>query len=623
MRAIIFASFSLLLPTITFAQNSSTDLSTAVEPRVVNEVGTELPIQVPDPTSTAQTSSHSVGSQTFSAAAFIEPASSGGINFSKKITFSEYPVGTVISDHYRDKGVIFSGSQLEITGDIASVSSPVLAGIPPDGELFQGDITGRFVVPGTNTPAPVYRMAWTIGAFDAVGSVEMEFFGPQGQLLFSLINPQLGFSSYSARGGSAGIASWRFHIISTEPSGFGIDNLYFSIPGQDDLDREKGEVACAQGNPVNPAVGNKYQLETDYQGNRPFPLTVTRAYNSIGGSWQMFPQMNFTPGDVASQIVRPDGKGLTYLPYSGTTWKPSSTDISGSLDLIVDQAGVATGWRYTTLDDQVEIYDDLGRLSSVTQRAGISHSYSYDSDKITVNHSFGGSLTYRLDDTGAITHFTDPQGNLYSYSYSPNGLFSSVNYPDGSSRSYHYEDANYNDLLTGISDANGNRFASWAYDSSRRAISSQHSGGAERVSFDYSLTDHTTSPRTRVTNALGKSTTYYYITVNGARKVFHVSGHASANCVAANQNYGFDANAFVASKTDWKGNVTTYQRNNKGQILSRTEAQGSQQERTKVTQWHSTFNLPLTINEPGRETTFSYDTKGNLLNRSVTDTTAP
>jgi YD repeat-containing protein len=623
MRPVIVTCLYLSLPAVAAAQISSTDISATTQPTQVQELGTGAAIQVPALPAAEQQSSFAARSETHSTDAPAQSASSGGINFSKNITFSEFPLGTAISHNYKDRGIIFGGSQLEIVDDISSATSPVLGGTPPDGEILEGNITGQFVIPGTNTPAPVYRVAWTIGSFDAVGSVEMEFFGPQGQLLFSLINPQLGFSSYSARGGSVGIASWRFRIISTEPSGFGIDNVYFSTPGQDDADREKGEVDCARGNPVNPAVGNKYQLETDYKGSRPFPLTATRAYNSIGGSWQVFPKLNYTPGDVASQIIRPDGKGLTYLPYSGSNWRPTSTDITGSLDLIIDQSGLATGWRYTTDDDQVEVYDEVGRLSSVTQRSGISHNYAYSENKITVSHSFGGSLTYMFDETGKTSGFTDPAGKLYRYSYGANGLFSEVSYPDGSGRSYHYEDASHNDLLTGISDANGERFASWAYDSNRRAISSEHNNGAELVNFDYSQTNHPGTAQTTVTNALGKETTYHFITVNGARKVFHVSGHASANCVAANQSYSFDSNAFVASKTDWKGNVTAYVRNDRGQILSRTVAQGSPQERITVTQWHPVFNLPLKVIEPGKETDFSYDDQGNVLSQTMKDTGTP
>jgi len=628
MRSAVFTSISLLLPVFAFAQSSSSGLSspthistTQVSP--VQEVGPDLAIQPPVPQTPGQLSANKSLNTSAETPLLTESTGTTGINFSKLITFDEFAQGTVITSNYQNVGILFGGSELKIIDDISSADSPVLGGTPPGGELLDGDITGQFVIPGSTTPAPVYRMTWDIGYLNEVGSVEMEFFGPEGQLLFSIINNQTGFLKYSASGGSIGIASWRFHIIATETAGFGVDNLYFSIPGQDDLDREKGEIACSQGNPVNPGVGNKYQLETDYEGSRPFPLKATRAYNSIGGSWQILPEFNYVPGEVAGQLIRPDGKGLSYFPYGGVEWRTTSPEMTGRLSIAVDESGAVVGWRYTTLDNQVELYDTAGRITSITQRSGISHAYTYTESEITVTHSLGGSLTYARNALGVITGFTDPAGNLYSYSYNANGLITGVSYPDGGGRTYHYEDGNYNDLLTGISDANGDRFATWMYDNNRRAIVSEHNGGAERTTFDYRYTDHPSSPQTVVTNALGKDTSYHYITVNGARKVFLVRGHESANCVAANQSYGFTSKAFIASKTDWKGNVTAYLRNDKGQELSRTEAQGSPQERTITTQWHPTFNLPLKITEPGKETSFSYDAQGNPLGRSIMDTATP
>jgi len=626
MRPVVVTSLSLLFPVVAFAQSSSSGLSTTTRASQAQGVGPELVIEVPNPDTPSQLSASKSLSQTSGAEPVAETSVATGptgINFSKLITFDELPTETIISNHYSNVGILFGGSELKIVDDISSATSPALSGTPPGGELRDGDITGQFVIPGTTTPAPVYRMTWEIGYLNELQSVEMEFFGPEGQPLFSLLNNQTGFLKYSASGGSIGIASWRFHIVATEPAGFGIDNLYFSIPGQDDLDREKGEIACSQGNPVNPGVGNKYQMETDYEGSRSFPLKATRAYNSIGGSWQILPEFTYVPGEVAGQLIRPDGKGLSYFPYGGVEWRTTSPEMTGRLSLAVDESGAVSGWRYTTLDDQVELYDTAGRIASITQRSGISHSYTYTDSVIKVTHSLGGSITYARNAQGIITGFTDPAGNLYSYSYNTNGLITSVSYPNGGGRTYHYEDGTYDDLLTGISDANGNRFAPWMYDSNRRAISSEHNGGAERTTFDYRYTDHPSSPQTVVTNALGKDTSYHYITVNGARKVFLVRGHATANCVAANQSYGFTSKAFIASKTDWKGNVTAYLRNNKGQELSRTEAQGSTQERTVTTTWHSQFNLPLKITEPGRETIFSYDINGNQLSRIVHDTTTP
>jgi YD repeat-containing protein len=120
-----------------------------------------------------------------------------------------------------------------------------------------------------------------------------------------------------------------------------------------------------------------------------------------------------------------------------------------------------------------------------------------------------------------------------------------------------------------------------------------------------------------VTNALGKQSTYHFTQFNGEYKMTQVEGHPSANCAGANKNYTYDANGFMASKTDWANNLTTYVHNNRGQELSRTEAAGTPQARTITTEWHSEFNLPIKISEPERETVMTYDANGRLLSREI------
>ncbi|MEP1592998.1 MAG: hypothetical protein ABJK20_00425, partial [Halieaceae bacterium] len=120
--------------------------------------------------------------------------------------------------------------------------------------------------------------------------------------------------------------------------------------------------------------------------------------------------------------------------------------------------------------------------------------------------------------------------------------------------------------------------------------------------------------------SLGKQTTYHYIRANGIRKVFHVSGHASENCVAANQRYNFDANAFIASYTDWNGNLTTFSRDDQGREIERTEAAQSPMERQIITRWHKDFNLPELVIEPKRSTYYTYDETGNEVGRRIVDT---
>jgi YD repeat-containing protein len=97
-----------------------------------------------------------------------------------------------------------------------------------------------------------------------------------------------------------------------------------------------------------------------------------------------------------------------------------------------------------------------------------------------------------------------------------------------------------------------------------------------------------------------------------------VEGLPSQNCASANQAYTYDANGFMASKTDWKGSVTTYTHNDRGLETSRTEASGTPQARTITTEWHVTLNLRTKITEPERETVFAYDTQGRLTSTEVT-----
>jgi RHS repeat-associated protein len=101
----------------------------------------------------------------------------------------------------------------------------------------------------------------------------------------------------------------------------------------------------------------------------------------------------------------------------------------------------------------------------------------------------------------------------------------------------------------------------------------------------------------------------------------------------------YDSAGFVSSRTDYNGNLTCYTNDPaRGLELVRVEgfAQGSScpanlgvytpasgtSQRKTVTTWHGTFNQPLSITEANRVSTSSYDNSGNLLTKTITDTTA-
>ncbi|MEW8057605.1 MAG: RHS repeat domain-containing protein, partial [Candidatus Thiodiazotropha sp.] len=94
----------------------------------------------------------------------------------------------------------------------------------------------------------------------------------------------------------------------------------------------------------------------------------------------------------------------------------------------------------------------------------------------------------------------------------------------------------------------------------------------------------------------------------------HIEGDRCTTCSSGGtQAYTYDTNGFVASKTDWEGNITTYTRDAQGRELSRTEASGTPNARTVTTTWDTSLNKPLVITEPDRITEYTYDANGRRL----------
>jgi YD repeat-containing protein len=229
---------------------------------------------------------------------------------------------------------------------------------------------------------------------------------------------------------------------------------------------------------------------------------------------------------------------------------------------------------------------------------------------------------------------TDSAGGITGYTYNADGMLSSVTFPDGSVRAYLYnEPANTGGrslptALTGITDENGARFATYKYDSSGRAISTEHAGGVERVTLTYGTNT------TAEIDALGTQRTYAFQSTVGVAKNTALTQPDGSGGGSAGNATTYDANGNVASRTDFNGNRTNYAYDPARNVeTSRTEGLAAgggvtPQTRTITTEWHATFRLPTRIAEPLRITTDVYDTegtqcgaRGGLCSRSIQATT--
>ncbi|MDE1461029.1 hypothetical protein [Spartinivicinus poritis] len=363
-----------------------------------------------------------------------------------------------------------------------------------------------------------------------------------------------------------------------------------------------------KGNPVNIATGSKVQWFSDLS----LPsITINRLYFQSGtnGTWRFNFQRKLDTIQYFEQsivqLTRDNGQEVILYQKDGV-WQDD--DASGYQVKAFDDRGQ---YQLLTPSNATETYNNQGRLIKVESPSQQAIELAYEDKKIVISQ---GNLlvNYHLTDDQKITRIES--GSLVrNYQYDEQGRLIGTDFNAKYKETYHYENEQYPTLLTGITNANNQRYATWQYDEKGRATVSKHAGEVDKVTFSYPDENSTT-----VTNPLGKKTTYRFEEINGFRKVKSVEGHASANCLAANKDYEYFDNGLLKSKTDWQGVKTTYQYNDRGLVTEKTEAAGTPQVRTITTQWHNQFSLPIQVTEPDKLTTYQYTEAGQL--QSVTET---
>ena len=283
-------------------------------------------------------------------------------------------------------------------------------------------------------------------------------------------------------------------------------------------------------------------------------------------------------------------------------------------------------WVFTTSEGETQYYDSEGRLLKVVLKDGFSKTFQHLENTVIITDHFGNEMVLNLNQFGQVTSAV-VEGLTFSYSYDDAHRLTGVTYPDTSAKLYHYEDPIFTGALTGITDQEGIRIATWQYDQNYRAILSEHVDGAERVKILYENESQYGERKATVTNALGKSTIYHISLIEGLMRVVKVEGQPSANCIASNQAYEYFTSSntivvakhsFVKSKTNWEGKITEYDYNDKGQRTVVREAVGTELERDILTEWHGSNESIVKITESGgREIVFDYNDKG-LINTRTT-----
>jgi uncharacterized protein RhaS with RHS repeats len=195
-------------------------------------------------------------------------------------------------------------------------------------------------------------------------------------------------------------------------------------------------------------------------------------------------------------------------------------------------------------------HDTDNRLIAISDSSGRTVTLAWNGGEVAAIDGPNGGVRYEYEQadvpgqaamiTGmarlVAVHFHDRDGALVA------------------SKRYHYEHERNRYLLTGITDENGARFATYAYNDFGSVVLSEHAGGAGRYAFDYS-----SDASRRIADPLGTErilNVSYFSDTRG--RITGESQPVGAGCSAGASAMTYAANGYLASSTDFNGQKTCF-----------------------------------------------------------------
>lgn len=386
------------------------------------------------------------------------------------------------------------------------------------------------------------------------------------------------------------------------------------------------------GAPINLGVGNVWVQERDYTlPGLAGGLEVVRTWNSMwedidpyggldkmfGYAWRSNYDERLAPWSNYLKYWRGDGSSWAFLYNDATHQYSLATPIDERATLIYDS--ISQKYTLTFADGTKKIFNYPGYLISIADRNGNQTTLTRDgSNRLTqATDAAGRVLNFRYNNptfSYMVSSIDDATGTIAQYTSNGGRQLTRVTYADNSYVSFTY-DVTY--MLTAVRDTDGKLLESHTYDADLRGLSSSRANGADSVSATYPPITQT-SGQAQLTDSMGRSTSYGFQNTAGRRVITSVSGAGCSSCGGrGNQTISYDGLGNVTSKTDALGRVTTYTYDTYGNVLTKS-VQLNPQTTLTWTYTYNSFNQVLTARDPlNNVTTNTYDTKGNLLSTTT------
>ena len=377
------------------------------------------------------------------------------------------------------------------------------------------------------------------------------------------------------------------------------------------------------GNPVDVATGKMYHEIVDMKISGPLPIEFLRRYDSqssfnaeLGFGWQHAYQMRIEPDGNRQVFVDRRGRRIYFGKNAQGVWQENRIE-----HLALTAPGSPT-WRVTDKHQTKYEFDGSGRLTQIVDRNGNATVLGYTgSDLTSITDGFGRAMTLAYDGNNRLQTLTAATRTAtYTYNNGTSNL-ERVDWSDGSFVTYEYNDTDVHNL-TAAKDSFGNVIEEHTYDGLDRVMSTQSDGG----NFAYTIS-YDSSTQTTVTNSRSIDTVFTHDSFAGLVTTNAGPGCSSCGNAGVSATREFDEFLNLTKLTDAVGVVTDMTYDGKGNLLTRTEAVGTPEERTWIFTWNPTFSFLSTTTipsvgtcaNPNRVTTNTYDgATGDLLTEQVT-----
>lgn len=269
-------------------------------------------------------------------------------------------------------------------------------------------------------------------------------------------------------------------------------------------------------------------------------------------------------------------------------------------------------YKLTTKEGVVyRINTTTGDLETVSDRNGNTLTFT----DAAITSSTGQQVTFERDAQGRITAVIDPAGKRVNYTYDALGDLVAVTDRTGSVTRFDYNDSRLH-YLDDVIDPLGRSGVRTEYDASGRLVKMIDAAGNP-----VQLIHDPNNFIEQVRDQLGNITTYEYDQRGNVLTEINPLGGVTRRSYDADNNtltetdplgnttrFSYDSSGNVLTETDPLGNVTRYTYDRFGNILTTTGPTGQ----TTANAYNARGNLTQITGQASGPVTFSYDAFGNL-----------